>query len=148
MNNQEQIRETLKKEKFPFDKLKNQISKEVFNSLNHKTPMGGYNVSIDDYEDILNQNWNMYNIGKRIAFVGTDDNPDIYEMSRHILDFNIQYRFKKNVEISLAANDLINQPFLFLQDGNRDKKWNRKSDQVFQKYQPGQTISLGVKYNF
>jgi outer membrane receptor protein involved in Fe transport len=91
----------------------------------------------------------LYNvIGKRIAFVGTDDNPDIYEMSRHVLDFNIQYRFKKNVEISLAANDLINQPILFLQDGNRDKKWNRKSDQVFQKYQPGQTISLGVKYNF
>ena len=91
----------------------------------------------------------LYNvIGKRIAFVGTDDNPDIYEMSRHVLDFNIQYRFKKNVEISLAANDLINQPVLFLQDGNRDKKWNRKSDQVFQKYQPGQTISLGVKYNF
>lgn len=91
----------------------------------------------------------LYNvIGKRIAFVGTDDNPDIYEMSRHILDFNIQYRFKKNVEISLSANDLINQPILFLQDGNRDKKWNRNSDQVFQKYQPGQTISLSVKYNF
>jgi len=91
----------------------------------------------------------LYNvIGKRIAFVGTDDNPDIYEMSRHVLDFNIQYRFKKNVEISLAANDLINQPILFLQDGNRDKKWNRKSDQVFQRYQPGQTISLGIKYNF
>ena len=91
----------------------------------------------------------LYNvIGKRIAFVGTDDNPDIYEMSRHILDFNIQYRFKKNVELSLSANDLINQPILFLQDGNRDKKWNRNSDQVFQKYQPGQTISLGVKYNF
>ncbi|MCC6583132.1 MAG: TonB-dependent receptor [Chitinophagales bacterium] len=91
----------------------------------------------------------LYNvIGKRIAFVGTDDNPDIYEMSRHVLDFNIQYRFKKNVEISLSANDLINQPILFLQDGNRDKKWNRSTDQVFQKYQPGQTVSLGVKYNF
>ena len=74
----------------------------------------------------------LYNvIGKRIAFVGTDDNPDIYEMSRHVLDFNIQYRFKKNVELSLSANDLINQPFLFLQDGNQDKKWNRKTDQVF-----------------
>ena len=91
----------------------------------------------------------LYNvIGKRIAFVGTDDNPDIYEMSRHVLDFNIQYRFKKNVELSLSANDLINQPFLFLQDGNQDKKWNRKTDQVFQKYQPGQTISIGIKYNF
>jgi len=91
----------------------------------------------------------LYNvIGKRIAFVGTDDNPDIYEMPRHSLDFNIQYRFKKNVEISLAANDLVNQSVLFIQDGNRDKKWNRKTDQIFQQYKPGQTISLGVKYNF
>ncbi|MEZ5055163.1 MAG: TonB-dependent receptor [Chitinophagales bacterium] len=91
----------------------------------------------------------MYNvIGKRIAYVGTDDNPDIYEMPRHQLDFNIQYRFKKNVEISLAANDLINQSVLYLQDGNNDKKWNRKKDQIFQEYQPGQSITLGIKYNF
>lgn len=91
----------------------------------------------------------LYNvIGKRIAFVGTDDNPDIYEMPRHILDFNIQYRFKKNVELSLSANDLINQSILFIQDGNRDKKWSRKNDQIFQQYKPGQAISLGVKYNF
>jgi TonB-dependent receptor len=91
----------------------------------------------------------LYNvIGKRIAFVGTDDNPDIYEMPRHTLDFNLQYRFKKNVELSLSANDLVNQSILFIQDGNRDKKWDRKSDQIFQQYKPGQTISLGVKYNF
>lgn len=91
----------------------------------------------------------LYNvIGKRIAFVGTDDNPDIYEMPRHTLDFNIQYRFKKNVELSFSANDLVNQSILFIQDGNRDKKWNRKNDQIFQQYKPGQTISLGIKYNF
>ncbi len=91
----------------------------------------------------------LYNvIGKRIAFVGTDDNPDIYEMPRHSLDFNIQYRFKKNVELSLSANDMVNQSILFIQDGNRDKKWSRKNDQIFQQYKPGQTISLGIKYNF
>ncbi len=91
----------------------------------------------------------LYNvIGKRIAFVGTDDNPDIYEMPRSSLDLNIQYRFKKNVELSLSATDLINQDILYIQDGNRDKKWDRNSDQVFMRYKPGQTISLGVKYNF
>lgn len=91
----------------------------------------------------------LYNvIGKRIAFVGTDDNPDIYEMPRHTLDLNIQYRFKKNVELSFSANDMVNQSILFIQDGNRDKKWSRKNDQIFQQYKPGQTISLGIKYNF
>ncbi|MCB0507450.1 MAG: TonB-dependent receptor [Bacteroidetes bacterium] len=91
----------------------------------------------------------LYNvIGKRIVFVGTDDNPDIYEMPRHILDFNIQYRFKKNVELSFAAHDLINQSILLIQDGNRDKKWSRTNDQIFQQYKKGQTISLGIKYNF
>jgi outer membrane receptor protein involved in Fe transport len=102
----------------------------------------------EDKELGLQANLLYHIIGKRIAFVGTDDNPDIYEMPRHVLDFNFQYRFKKNVEISLAATDLINSSVLFIQDGNRDKKWNRKTDQVFQQYKLGQSISLGVKYNF
>ncbi len=95
MNNQEQIRETLKKEKFPFDKLKNQISKEVFNSLNHKTPMGGYNVSIDDYEDILNQNWNMYNIGKVINRLFT------------ISPFYLNITAQEYLEVLKTANEMV-----------------------------------------
>lgn len=91
----------------------------------------------------------LYNVvGKRIVYVGTDDNPDIYEMPRHSLDFNASYRFKKGIELNLNLKDLVNQDVIFIQDGNGDKKWNKKSDQIFQKYKPGQTISLGVKYTF
>jgi TonB-dependent receptor len=91
----------------------------------------------------------LYNVvGKRIVYVGTDDYPDIYEMPRHTLDFNASYRFKKGIELSLNLKDLVNQDVILIQDGNGDKKWNKKTDQVFQKYKPGQTISLGVKYTF
>ncbi|QQR98953.1 MAG: TonB-dependent receptor [Sphingobacteriales bacterium] len=91
----------------------------------------------------------LYNIiGKRIAFVGTDDNPDTYEMPRSLLDFNIRYRFKNNIELSFAANDLINAPILLIQDGNGDGKLKRNEDQIFQKYRTGQTFTFGIKYNF
>lgn len=93
--NQDQVREILKNEKFPFDKVKNIISKKIFDALNEKTPMGGYNVSIDDYEDILNQNWNMYNIGKVINRLFT------------ISPFYLNITSKEYLEVLKTANEMV-----------------------------------------
>lgn len=91
----------------------------------------------------------MYNVtGKKIMFVGSDDYPDIYEMPRHTLDLSASYMFPKNVEISAGISDILNAEFTWLQDGNGDGKFDRKKDQIIQKYKPGRVISLGVKYNF
>ncbi|HNE49514.1 MAG TPA: TonB-dependent receptor [Chitinophagales bacterium] len=91
----------------------------------------------------------MYNvIGKRIIYVGAQHYPDIYELPRHTLDFNISYLFKKGVEISFAAQDLINQKSILVQDGNNDGKIDKKNDQIFQQYKPGTQFSFGVKYTF
>jgi outer membrane receptor protein involved in Fe transport len=91
----------------------------------------------------------MYNVsGKRIVFVGSQEYPDVYELPRHILDFNASYTFKKGVELSFAASDLINMPFILTQDGNQDGKLERKKDQRLQEYKLGRQFSFGVKYTF
>lgn len=130
------------------------LGKEAVGQSNNRPLQGQAPYSINSglfYEnkDLGLQVNLLYNVvGKRIVYVGTDDYPDIYEMPRHTLDFNASYRFKKGIELSLNLKDLVNQDVVLLQDGNGDKKWNKKSDQIFQKYKPGQTISLGVKYTF
>jgi outer membrane receptor for ferrienterochelin and colicin len=91
----------------------------------------------------------MYNVsGKKIMFVGSQDYPDIYEMPRHTLDLSASYQFPKNVEITAGISDILQSKVLWLQDGNNDGKFDRKNDQMIQKYQPGSVINLGVKYNF
>lgn len=91
----------------------------------------------------------MYNVtGKRIIYVGAQNYPDIYEMPRHTLDFNLSYLFKKGVEISFGAQDLLNQKSILIQDGNEDGKIDKRHDQIFQQYKPGTQFSFGVKYTF
>lgn len=91
----------------------------------------------------------MYNVtGKRIVYVGAQNYPDIYELPRHTLDFNASYTFKKGVEISFGAQDLVNQKGILVQDGNDDGKIDKKNDQIFQQYKPGTQFSFGVKYTF
>ena len=96
----------------------------------------------------LGLQWNiMYNItGRRIVFVGSSDYPDVYQMPRNALDFNISYSFRKGVELSFNASDVINQKYLLLQDGNADGKWKLNSDQVIQSYRPGGLYTFGIKY--
>ena len=91
----------------------------------------------------------LYNVtGKRIVYVGAQNYPDIYELPRHTLDFNASYTFKKGVEVSFGAQDLVNQTSFLVQDGNDDGKIDRKNDQIFQHYKPGTQFSFGVKYTF
>jgi TonB-dependent receptor len=94
--------------------------------------------------------WNiLYNVtGKRIVFVGFEDYPDVYEMPKHTIDLNASYNFKKGVELTLGATDLLNQKTTWIQDGNGDKKLDVKKDQVMKSYKTGTAISLGVKYTF
>jgi outer membrane receptor protein involved in Fe transport len=91
----------------------------------------------------------MYNVtGKRIVFVGSEDYPDVYEMPRHQLDFNASYTFKKGIELSFNANDLINQETILLQDGNLNGKLERNKDQRLQEFRTGTQYTFGVKYTF
>jgi len=91
----------------------------------------------------------VYNvIGARIFIIGFDVYPDIYQMPRNIIDFNVSKKFKNNIEMKLGLGDLLNQEVLLLQDANKNGKFERKEDQIIQRYRPGMTVSFGVSYKF
>lgn len=91
----------------------------------------------------------VYNvIGPRIFIIGFDVYPDIYEMPRHLLDFNISKRFKNNMELKFSVGDIFNQEILLLQDANQNGKFERDADQIIQRFRPGSTMSLGFSYKF
>jgi len=89
----------------------------------------------------------LYNVvGKSIVFVGNDNYKDVYLMPRSVIDLTFNKRLGERFNLKGGISDLLNQPLLFLQDGNGDKKFDRKNDQVIQKYKPGQVFSIGFSY--
>lgn len=92
----------------------------------------------------------LYNVmGPRIRVVGTFGTPDIYEMPRNSLDLSIsKFFWKKHLEIRFAAQNILNQPFLLIQDANNDGKLDRNKDQQQQSYRTGAYYTLGVVVRF
>ncbi|GAB2764040.1 TonB-dependent receptor [Rhabdobacter roseus] len=89
----------------------------------------------------------LYNvIGKRIFAVGFEGYPDIYEMPRNILDLTFSKGIGTRWTLKGGVTDLLNQSFIFLQDGNQDGKFDRRNDQIIQDFRPGSTVQLGISY--
>ncbi len=89
----------------------------------------------------------LYNvIGKRIFAVGFDGYPDLYEMPRNVIDLTINKELNSKVSIKLGISDALNAAANILQDGNNDKKWNVKNDQIIQSYRPGRLAQVGISY--
>ncbi len=87
----------------------------------------------------------LYNVvGKNVFLVGTDFYRDVYIMPRNVVDLTFNKRVSSRVSLKGGITDILNQPMLLLQDGNGDKKLDRKTDQVIQKFRPGQVFSIGV----
>ena len=90
----------------------------------------------------------LYNVvGKNIIFVGFDSYPDIYQMPRGILDFTVVKRVSDRFKLKLGVSDILNQKNIFLQDANLDGKFDVKTDNIIQEFQPGAVFSLGFSYD-
>jgi hypothetical protein len=58
----------------------------------------------------------LYNVfGRRIAQVGANGLPDVYEQPRHLLDATVAQRVGKHVDLKLAAENLLLAPVRFTQ---------------------------------
>lgn len=89
----------------------------------------------------------LYNvIGKRIFIIGFDDYPDIYEMPRNHFDLTITKGLNNKLEIKAGVRDILNENIILMQDANQDGLFDKRQDQVIQKYRPGTTFSLGLSY--
>ena len=86
----------------------------------------------------------LYNVvGKNVFLVGTEFYHDVYIMPRNVVDLTFTKRLGGKVTLKGGITDILNQPMLLLQDGNNDMNLDPKTDQVIQKYRPGQVFSIG-----
>ncbi len=86
-----------------------------------------------------------YNVqGKRLAVVGVARSPDVFEQPFHSLNFKISKSFgeERNSNLSIAVSNILND--------DREKLYDsfRASEEIFSRYSPGQTISVGYSYKF
>jgi TonB-dependent receptor len=90
-------------------------------------------------------------IGHRIAYVGFQGYPDIYENGRTQLDFQTALKvIKGKGEVKLSFSDLLNQRAIFYQnvDLNDKTSYNKSTDRVQYNFLYGRNISVGFAYNF
>ena len=90
-------------------------------------------------------------IGHRIAAVGFQGYPDIYENGRTMLDFQAAVKvLQSKGELKLNLSDLLNQRAVFYQNVDvADKKaYNPAKDRVQYNYLYGRNVSLSFAYNF
>lgn len=89
----------------------------------------------------------LYNvIGRRIFAAGFEGYPDIYEMPRNVLDITFSKEIGKRWVVKGGVTDILNQTNVLLQNGNGDKKFDRKNDQLIQTYRPGRMLQFGFSY--
>lgn len=90
-------------------------------------------------------------VGHRIAYVGEQVFPDIYENGRSLLDFQAAVKVMKNKgEVKFNMSDLLNQRSVFYQNVSLEDKtsYDRNSDRVQFGYLYGRTFTLNFTYNF
>jgi TonB-dependent receptor len=133
-----------------------QVSAEgVASGLNPNRPMVGqspYIINGGLYYDNDSTGWQvtvLYNrIGPRVTIVGIPDIPEVYEMSRDMLDITITKSFKNGFSVRAGVQDILKQDFVFLQDANQDGKLSRANDQRLQYFNRGNYWSVTLSYKF
>jgi len=87
-------------------------------------------------------------IGRRITFVGSQDQPDIYESSRPVFDFQITKKFAQNkAEFRLNIQDILNQKLYFYQNPTGNTRLNKATDPNRLTRQFGTNVSLIFGYS-
>ena len=112
----------------------------AIDSFSNNRPLQGQspymvNLLLDYESERLNMNTGLaYNVyGKRIAFLGPDGNPDIYEQPFHQVDFVIRKKLGRTLSLQGKIKNLLDSEVRLEQDG---QKW--------QAFRRGRIFTLGV----
>ncbi|HEY6062601.1 MAG TPA: hypothetical protein VIV35_03270, partial [Chitinophagaceae bacterium] len=88
-------------------------------------------------------------IGRRIAYVGNDQVPAIWENPRPLLDFQVAKKLLKNKgEVKLNVSDILNHKAIFYHDLNDDGHFGKTNDALAIERKFGSTFSITFGYNF
>jgi hypothetical protein len=92
----------------------------------------------------------LYNrVGERLALVGNQEFPNVYERPRNQLDVQLSKRFMKDkAEIKLNVADILNNAFFFYENTDDSFAYKSGVDRMFNSYTPGSTVTLGFTYDF
>jgi hypothetical protein len=91
----------------------------------------------------------VYNVfGPRIFAVGNFESPTVYEMPRHVVDFNVSKVIKKRLEFRLGIQDLLNQAVRLDQDFNRNGKIDGGTEQEVRSFRRGSYTTVSLVYSF
>ncbi|MFN3874513.1 MAG: carboxypeptidase-like regulatory domain-containing protein [Flavobacteriales bacterium] len=90
----------------------------------------------------------LYNvIGPRLFAVGTYGTPDIYEMPRNVIDLAITKGLGERLELKLAAQDILNQRVLLIQDSDDDGRIGAKDEEILS-FRRGAYFTVGIGVRF
>lgn len=105
--------------------------------------------AVINYQDEAS-GWNIgaaYNIlGTRIFAIGNIDFPTVYELPRNAIDLTVSKTFGKSFSIKAGIQDLLNAPYRFYQDTNRDRKIDEKFDDLIIGYKRGTLFTTVLTY--
>lgn len=88
-------------------------------------------------------------IGRRIAYVGGDPQPPIWENPRPVLDFQVAKKvLKTRGEVKLNVSDIFNKQAIFYWDRNNNKKYDSSEDAFAIKRRYGSNVSISFGYSF
>jgi outer membrane receptor protein involved in Fe transport len=90
----------------------------------------------------------LYNVyGPRMYSLGTTTDATIGELAFHSLDLTVTKTIYKHYQFSLGVQNLLDQSYRFVLDGNRDDKF-KSDDQLYTKYAPGRYFTAGIRVRF
>ncbi|MBC7449895.1 MAG: TonB-dependent receptor, partial [Cytophagales bacterium] len=117
-------------------------------SLQGQSP---YMVNAGVYYQTEKSGWSasaLYNtFGSRIVIVGNSNYPDVIETPRHQLDLSITKQLSSKVALNAGIMDVFNQPVTWVQDYNRDGKYQRNgTDNKMLTYKKGTVYTLMVRF--
>lgn len=92
----------------------------------------------------------LYNrVGERLALVGNDEFPNVYERPRNQLDIQLSKRVINNRgEIKLNVADILNNAVFFYENTDDSFAYKEGVDRMFNSFKPGSIITLGFTYDF
>lgn len=138
--------------------IKSQVSiptdqADYWNAKRNLQGQSPYMVNAGLYYQSKKGGWSgsvLYNIyGARIVVVGNSNYPDVVETPRSSLDLSITKAITKKLSINVGAIDILNQKIIWVQDFNRDGKYDRKGkDNQLLSYKKGNYFTCTLRYTF
>jgi outer membrane receptor protein involved in Fe transport len=98
-----------------------------------------YNNPETDWD--INLSYNV--VGKRIAYVGTTNNPHTWELPRNVVDFTLQKGIGEHFSLKAGVKDILNEPVRFAQYHGV----NENIEAFTRNYKPNRQFSFSLIWN-